>query len=58
MKYLKLFKMEDEWKEVDYNTALRTLLGSYKDTEDVRNMLNEEGYIKCMFSFIRVVEES
>ena len=58
MKYLKCFKGKDEWKEVTYEKALDTVLGSYKDNAEVRNLLQVEGEIPCMFAVIKVVSDS
>ena len=58
MKYLKKFKNKDEWFEVTYEKALDTVLGSYNDCEDIRDLLQTAGEIPCMFSFIKVVSDS
>ena len=58
MKYLKRFKDKDEWKEVSYEQALHSVLGSYKDNDEVRGLLQSEGEIPCMFAIIKVVSDS
>ena len=54
MKYFKRFKGEDEWVEVSKEKALWSVLGSYKDNEEVRSWLDKENDIMCMFAEIRV----
>ena len=58
MKYLKRFKDKDEWEAVSYERALHSVLGSYKDNAEVRNLLKTEGEIPCMFAIIKVVSDS
>lgn len=59
MIYFKRFKEPDaEPKEVTYDEALKTLLGSYLDNEDVRGLLDYPNTIKCMFSILYVVENN
>lgn len=57
MVYRKRFKGEDEWIEITKENALHVILGSYKDNEEVRGFLEEEGTIPCMFSEIRISKE-
>ena len=57
MVYRKRFKGEDEWREITKENALHVILGSYKDNEEVRGFLEEEGTIPCMFSDIRISKE-
>ena len=55
MKYFKTLKLVDaERKEITYGEALGTVLGSYKDVEETREMLEHEGVIPCLFSIIEV----
>ena len=57
MTYMKRYKGSDDWQEVSYEEALNTVLGSYKDNAEVRNMLTTGNYIPCKFSEIRVYED-
>ena len=57
MKYLKKFRDSDEWKEIDYDLALRTVLSTYNDNEEVRSMLTIGNYIPCRFSEIRIFDD-
>lgn len=57
MIYRKKFKTEDEWKEVSYEVALDTILGTYKDTPEVRSMLTIGNYIPCRYADIRVLTD-
>lgn len=43
-----------EEKEVSYETAYYTLLGTWKDTDITRDMLTIQNYIECDYSYIRV----
>ena len=58
MRYMKKFKAEDNWFEVSREDALRTIFGTYRDNLDVRSMLSIPNYIPCMFSVIRVYDDS
>lgn len=57
MKYFKRVKGEDEWKEVNYDTALWTLLTTYKDNDMTRAMLTVGNLIPCTWSEIRVCND-
>ncbi len=57
MKYFKRMKGEDEWKEVNYDTALWTLLTTYKDNDMTRAMLTVGNLIPCAWSEIRVYND-
>lgn len=54
MKYYKRYKDKDEWNEITYDEALRTLLGTWRDTDLTRDMLTIQNMIECMFSWIKV----
>ena len=61
MKYLKQFKGYDDMKEISYEEALRTVLGSYRDNAEVRSWLTDinavpwkNKAIPCRFSIIHV----
>lgn len=57
MKYMKRFWDNPDWKEVNYEGALHTLLGTFKDTEWTRSLLTIGNYIPCRFSEIRVYDD-
>lgn len=62
LKYLKRYKepsklFGNDWKEVTYDEALNTLLGTYRDNNITRELLTQENVIPCMLSEIMVVEE-
>lgn len=58
MKYLKRFKTDDRWIEITYEEALYYVLGSYRDCEEVRKLLETDNtLIPLMFSQIKVVAE-
>lgn len=58
MLYYKIFKEANaKPEEVTYDEALKTLLGSYLDNEDVRGLLDYPNTINCMFSILYVVED-
>lgn len=57
MKYMKRMKGTELWYEVSEEKALDTVLGSYKDNEEVRSMLTIGNFIPCMFSEIRVYDD-
>lgn len=56
MKYQKVYKESGNTIAVSREDALRTLLGSYKDTKEVRKFLDTPGEYPCMFSIIIVSE--
>lgn len=56
MVYKKRFYDSENWEEVTYEEALKTVLGTYKDNEEVRSMLTIGNHIPCMCSEIRVYE--
>lgn len=58
MKYLKCFKTEEQWEEIDYDRALWTVLGTYKDNDATRAMLTIGNLIPCRFSDIRVYDDN
>ena len=58
MVYRKKFKSVPEWEEVSYEEALRTVLGTYKDNDEVRSMLTIGNYIHCMYSDIQVFDDN
>lgn len=57
MIYKKRFKGEDEWQEITKEEALRTLLGSYMDCTEVRDLLEGENCIPTMFAEILVSKD-
>ena len=54
LKYYKRMKDSDAWKEITYDEALHTLLGTWRDTDLTRDMLTIQNMIECMFSWIKV----
>lgn len=54
LKYYKQYKDEGQEFEVTYEEALRTLLGTWRDTDLTRDMLTIQNNIECMCSWIRV----
>lgn len=58
MLYFKQYMGELKWKEITREEALDTILGSYKDNEEVRSFLDTPGEYPCMFSFIRVEKDN
>ena len=54
LKYYKRMKDETDENEITYDEALRTMLGTWRDTDLTRDMLTIQNYIECMYSFIRV----
>lgn len=56
MKYFKRFKEPDgRWTEVTYEEALHSVLGSYRDCEDIRKLLETDAtIIPCMYAEIWV----
>lgn len=54
MMYIKTFKDGSSSKLVSYKEALHTILGTYKDNEEVRDWLEQPGTINCMYSVIEV----
>ena len=59
MKYMKRFKsQEEDWQEVSYEEALRTILGTYRDCLDVRSMMSIANFIPCVYSEIRVYDDN
>ena len=59
MKFLKQYKGENDMKEISYEEALRTILGSYRDNKEVRSWLTDinavpwkDKAIPCKFSII------
>ena len=58
LKYYKRMKDEDEEHEITYDEALRTLLGTWRDSDLTRDMLTIQNYIECMCSWIRVDDPS
>lgn len=56
MKYVKQYKDGSAPFEITYEEALNTVLGSYKDNDEVRSMLTITNRIPCMFSEIIVYE--
>ena len=57
MIYRKRYKGNINWKEVSYDEALFTVLGTYNDTPEVRSMLTIGNYIPCQYSEIRVLTD-
>ena len=55
-KYFKKYDGEDEWKEITYDEALTTLLGTYRDNDMTRDMLETANYIPCRYSTVEVKE--
>lgn len=54
LKYYKRMKDEDKEQEITYDEALRTLLGTWRDSDLTRDMLTIQNYIECRCSWIRV----
>ena len=57
MKYYKQYLGDEKPTEVSRAEALRTLLTTYQDNDITRDMLGEEGVIRCLFSFVIVKRE-
>ena len=57
LKYLKQYKGEDNWEEIDFDTALATVLNTFRDCDMVRDMLTIPNWIPCRFSTIRIVKD-
>lgn len=58
MRYLKRFKTEEEWREVSYDEALKSVLGTYKKNAEVLSWLTIGNFIPCRFAEIRVFDDS
>lgn len=58
LKYYKRMKDEDKEQEITYDEALRTLLGTWRDSDLTRDMLTIQNYIECRCSWIRVDDPS
>lgn len=56
--YFKQFKGKSERTEITYDQALDVVLGSWNDTDLVRDMLLTPNRIDCRFSVITVEEVS
>ena len=56
MKYFKQYKTEGNIVEVTYDEALQTMIGSYKDNDITREMLQKAGKYNCLFSIITVTD--
>ena len=54
LKYLKQFKGQDDWEEIDHDAALATLLTTFRDCDMTRDMLTIPNWIPCRFSTIQV----
>ena len=54
LKYYKRYKDEEEEREISYDEALRTLLGTWRDTDLTHDMLTIQNNIECQYSWIRV----
>ena len=54
LKYYKKYKDSHEEKEITYDEALKTLLGTWRDTDLTRDMLTIQNWIECQYSWIRV----
>lgn len=58
LKYYKRMKDEDKEQEITYDEALRTMLGTWRDSDLTRDMLTIQNYIECTYSWIRVDDPS
>ena len=58
LKYYKRMKDEDKEQEITYDEALRTMLGTWRDSDLTRDMLTIQNYIECQYSWIRVDDPS
>lgn len=54
LKYFKKMHDESERKEITYEEALHTMLGTWNDNDMTRDMLSIPNTIQCMFSRIDV----
>lgn len=54
LKYYKRYKGQSEEQEISYDEALKTMLGTWRDSDLTRDMLTIQNYIECMCSYIRV----
>ena len=57
MKYYKKFANEERF-EIDYDTALETLLTTYRNNDMTRDMLTIPNNIQCRFSTVYVEDDS
>ena len=57
MKYRKRYRESGEWKDITYEEALQTLLGTWKDNEMTRSMLTIANNIQCRYSDIFVEDD-
>lgn len=57
MKYFKQYHGEYERKEVSYDEALKTLLGTFLDNDITRSQLEEPNAILCMCATIYVEKD-
>lgn len=58
MKYYKQYLGDEKPTEVSRAEALRTLLTTYQDNDITRGLLEEDGVVRCLFSFIVIKNES
>ena len=58
MRYFRQYWGVSERDELSYEEALRVVLGSYKDNDEVRSWLEKVGRIECAFSDVVVEEEN
>ena len=58
MTYRKRFYTEDEWREISYDQALQTVLGTYKNSPQVRSMLTIGNTIRYRYSEISVTDDN
>lgn len=57
MKYYVKYVDEPERREITYDKALDIALGSYRDNDMTRDMLNRPNRIMCRFSEITVISD-
>ena len=53
-KYYRRLHDKDEWEEITYEKALDIMLGSWKDNDMTRDMLQTTNWITCRWSTIKV----
>lgn len=57
MRYFKQYFGKTERKEITYDEALFTLLGSWKDCDLTRDLLTIPNRIQCGFSYVEVEDD-
>ena len=58
LKYFKKYPSESERHEINYDEALKTLLGTFRDNDMTKDMLTIPNNIKCHFSDVYVEDHS